>query len=878
MKLQKYLLTFAVAIVSLFSPMAISANETQFGADWEYYSAFHNNPRRIMDGERYTYFFVYQQNYDTTNNDLLFGLPCGTLFYYDKQNPDNGIQSLFTKYHFTDHQMTIADYNPRTGMMVVCYEDGGIDLAEEDGTVTYISTIKDRTDSNNSKPINISFDLNNDVWIGLHNGFIHINGSTKEVKEAPEYGVAVNCITRVGDHVVAWMNSDIYDASADANLKDVHVFTASGIASGTSPQAFMPLSDTAFAYIATQSQVYLCKYSDGNWTTSLAINDVNNNSAGAFRSFATNAYYGNVLENNVIVNRDGYLLFNNVFAYQIYSGLTDSGTLNYKKRKMLWSSQNVLGSYDFDNFWYYVMYGRFAQKKADDGYDTSTKWTAVTADLDPNGARAYRRITMRYSPEYGLLTVNRGRDFNYEITKVLPVLLSGYKNGKWTDYSSPYVIPSWTTDGTTYTGTYKKNAYPAYDPQDLMLDPLYPQYAFMGSYWDGMFAIDMANPSGQVLHWGAPESESANLPGFKTTFPTASWRPTNPVVMAGDDADGNIWVLYNTCWHTTAGINKAAFMYLTPEARKEGLEAQDIDKVGEWGELICDYWSASKDMGRAFKHDRNRTKLIAFGSNNSRSLCIYDHKGTLADTSDDEQKYFTNFLNPYGGLRNFSIVMDIAEDPISGDVYIAHDGGIDVIDLDSDLVNGAMPAKPLSVKGPDNSPQYIGIASIITGICFDEYNRLWVSTMTDGIYGINTERTEIFAHYTAENSGLPDNYVYQACWNPEMKRLFISTTKGLSSVNPDEPGTKDAEYTLMAYPMQVDETYAGTIAVYNVSGISTIKVKDTNNNVVAMLPEPENNTTYWNLLDDKGKNVPSGRYTIYDANGYYKSVEVTVVR
>jgi hypothetical protein len=150
--------------------------------------------------------------------------------------------------------------------------------------------------------------------------------------------------------------------------------------------------------------------------------------------------------------------------------------------------------------------------------------------------------------------------------------------------------------------------------------------------------------------------------------------------------------------------------------------------------------------------------------------------------------------------------------------------------------------------------------------------------MTDGIYGINTERTEIFAHYTAENSGLPDNYVYQACWNPEMKRLFISSTKGLSSVNPDEPGTKDAEYTLMAYPMQVDETYAGTIAVYNVSGISTIKVKDTNNNVVAMLPQPENNTTYWNLLDDKGKNVPSGRYTIYDANGYYKSVEVTVVR
>jgi hypothetical protein len=882
MKLHKYLLAFALVITGILSitPAAKADTNTTADSNWQYYSAFFNNPRRIMDGERYTYFFVYQENYSSNDDTLRFGLPCGTLFYYDKQNPDNGIQTLINKYNFSDLQMTLVDYNPRNKMLVVCYDDGGIDLVEETGTVTYFSDIKDSCESAQNKPTSISFDLYNDIWIGLHNGFIHINGTTKKVEETAKFGTAVNCITRVGDRVVASMATDIYDAPITTDICNVYNFTATGIASGRSPRSFMPLSDTAFAYIGTLSKanggVFLCKYSDDNWTSTASINDAG--SAGGFRAFDNGVYYGNPLENNVVYNRDGYLLFNNTYTYQIKLGLADEGGLNYKKRKTRWGNQNVLGSYDFESFWYYIAYGRFSMLKADDKYDSSTGWTAVTANLDPNGARAYRRIDIRYSPDYGMLTSNRGRDFNYTIEKANPVLLAGLKNGQWTDYASPFIVPTFTTDGTTYTGTYNKAAYPAYDPQDLTIDTSFPNYVFMGSFYDGIIAMSLDNPAGQVMHWGALEGRSANLPGFKETFPASSWRTVCPVRIAGVDNDGTVWALYNTQWHTTAAEIRTSLMYLTEDARRQAMENQDISLCGDWGELICNSENYAKDSALVLKHEKNKNKILIFTSDDERGILIYDHKGTLDDTSDDEQIYFTHFLNPYGGLRNFSEISNMAEDPITGDVYIAHNYGIDVIDPTAALVNAAMPAEPLSIIGPDNSRQNIGVAANITHVTLDEYNRIWVSTMTDGIYGINAEHTEVFAHYTTENSGIPDNYVYQSCWDPSSKRIYITTKKGLASVKPDEAGSDATDATLIAYPNMVDENYAGTITVYNVAGTSTIKVKDSKDNIVATLPAAVNNATYWNLLSDKGKNVPSGRYTIYDANGFYKGVEITVNR
>lgn len=308
------------------------------------------------------------------------------------------------------------------------------------------------------------------------------------------------------------------------------------------------------------------------------------------------------------------------------------------------------------------------------------------------------------------------------------------------------------------------------------------------------------------------------------------------------------------------------------------LESHDISLCGEWNAIPLNGKTTGMDVAAVLKHPKNQNKIIVFTTYSDRSLIIYDHNGTIADTSDDKEVIFDSVLNPFGGVSFLSTVLKIVEDPVSGDVYLVYDGGVAVIDVNASLINGKMPSRALSVLAPGGNTQYVGMSSVINDLSIDEYNRMWISTCTDGIIGINPERTEVIAHFRSDNSPLPDSHVYASCWDPSLQRLFISTEKGLASVKPDAPVGTVSPTALKAFPTMIDEEYAGTVTVYNVSGVSAVKVRNSHNDIVATLPAPQDNVTYWNLLDDSGRSVPSGRYTIYDANGFIESTEIVLVR
>lgn len=876
----KHILTFIfTAFMGIF---AFAADSAVNATDWEHYSSFHANPRRIMDGERYTYFFVYQNKYSYTSySEVTFGSPSGTILFYDKQNPNLGIRSIYEKVLIHDARVCIADYNPRTGKMVLVYDDNSIELLGDNGQSVIIEELSSRPGTERYQPRNISWDLYNDIWIGLNRGFIYINGETGQVIKAPDYTVPVNWICRVGERVVAFMANEIYDADFNDDLNDVHAFNKTGMSVGRIPHCVMPVGDKAFAFLSALGAYYdaainLAKFNGEKWSSSTVPGTSDNIS---FTGFASGSFYSNYLENNCIINRDGYLLFNKDYIYQVNIGLSDVGGLSFKKRKLLTSNQVAYGSYDFETFWYYNEPGRFSMKKANDEYVNDTKWSSVGTEISPNVARAHNNVNFIDTDNFGMLSLNCGRSlrFNYSGNLINPTQLSGYANGKWTDYSPAYVRPAFLDDGTAYTG-FNRAWYPVPDPYTPVQDPVFPDYVFFGSFYDGLAAINLAQPKKAALHWGEPNSRSKGIPNFKAFFPATTWTYVCPVKVAGFDADGTLWILYSQYWGKEEPKQMRYFYYLTADARREALESQDITKCGEWGVLPTSQISSTcMDEALVLKHPNNKNKLISFCANNAREVAIYDHKGTLNDSSDDTEIAFANVLNPNGGHRKFDRVNSFTEDPITGDIYISYFGGVDVINPNDALVGGAMPATPLYVKGPGGNRKYIAGASNVAKVAVDEYGRLWVATFTDGLILINAARTEVIATFRTSNSELPSDCINDVSWSSSQKRVFVSTNKGIVSfrVDGDAESTSDI---LKAYPASVDENYGGTIAVYNVSGISALKVRNSKNSIVAELPAPVDNITYWNLLDDSGKSVPSGRYTIYDTNGYSTPVEITVSR
>ncbi len=68
----------------------------------------------------------------------------------------------------------------------------------------------------------------------------------------------------------------------------------------------------------------------------------------------------------------------------------------------------------------------------------------------------------------------------------------------------------------------------------------------------------------------------------------------------------------------------------------------------------------------------------------------------------------------------------------------------------------------------------------VNTVIFDEYNRAWIGTQSDGIIGLSADRKNIIAHYTTKEFPLPHDRVMHLGWNPEDKTLWISTHDGIA--------------------------------------------------------------------------------------------------
>ena len=179
-----------------------------------------------------------------------------------------------------------------------------------------------------------------------------------------------------------------------------------------------------------------------------------------------------------------------------------------------------------------------------------------------------------------------------------------------------------------------------------------------------------------------------------------------------------------------------------------------------------------------------------------------------------------------------------------------------------------------------NIAQELPGVTVAETLCFDEYGRTWIGTQYDGVYGFSTDGRSLIAHYTADNSGLPDNCVTGLAWNPETKTLFIASGNGIAEVNPEAAVTVASPEgrALSAWPQSVNPGFTGTVAVYNVPDAVAVEVCDHNGDPVTILPQSDRSITFWNLLDKEGKPVPSGRYTFRDPSGICSDTYISIVR
>lgn len=427
----------------------------------------------------------------------------------------------------------------------------------------------------------------------------------------------------------------------------------------------------------------------------------------------------------------------------------------------------------------------------------------------------------------------------------------------------------------------------------MAVDPENSRYVFAGSRLSGLAVVDLENPESAVLNLSSPSGFSktrfGSFPGYYDLLPANSWGEYCPISVGGFDRDNTLWLLFA---HSggKGDYKYPVFYYWTAADRAtavkpEVMNAANVSATGaKFPQPIFVGEKANTAMSYSFmltpSHPSNRNKLVAYLHGSERTVMIYDHNGTPSDSSDDSFSQFHTIRLPNGAEILMQYGYCLAENPLNGRILIGCFHGAFEIDINSPVENGVIAGRELGIHNGDGSISPIAHESLVSAVGYDEFGRTWVGTQTNGVVGLSADYSRVVATYNTANSPLPDDYVTGIGWDPQGKRLHIGTLNGLCSVKPDheEIFASRQPDAMFAYPEAVTPDFSGNVAIYNVSRVSRLEVRDRNGEIIAFLPPATEGITHWDLTDTAGNPVASGSYRICDLSRVNPDLNIMVVR
>lgn len=902
----KQFITLISAIILAAVPISASHRQSAY-PNWKLHSSFDNRPRRVIDTPEKVYFFVHQRPFDTgstflrffENNSPAYGQPTGAIFIHDKSNPGEHLVDLHQIASLSGTDIRALEVEPKSGVIAIGYSDGGVDIVtpKTDGSynVDYFTEIKSRNFPGDALISNISFDADGEhVRVSCGNGFVEYSVSDRRATASSSWGKPVVDITRTGSRNAAIIDNTVKISAPDASMRKlsefVNVDAVNTLLTG-SPKRLLPFSDNYFAVVSDAGEIILAAYDGAKWTATSLVKD-------AAMLLGTTAYVCNRVEQTVTRTANGYYIGTPSKAYHLSAEGNSKPALtsvNLPSGSTLYSS-----SYNLSGFWFY----RNRRNLQSASY-VSGKWSDLSVPLNISAPLSCGEALFDYSSTQGLVSSNAQGCYDDMIISLLngnvakniirqPALVTTYKDGVWRNVAQVYNAPAEAATNSQlksdYTTMCNNNQFPVADPVSLYVDPLFPDYIHLGSLYSGAATSNIKDPSEMPL-LTMPSNYAISQHGFAFDKFTELNGGERFGIMAGFDADNTLWLYRVDPWGSRPSQtdqHPAYFYYLTEQDRREIFEQGNPNKL-KWRRFtgIVNSWGNASIRAWVAKHPKNKNLIFSTYEEYSigRHLGVYDHKGTLDNTSDDTYRRILAVSTPEGNEQYLDFINDVLEDPVTGELYVFSNQTIAVIDLDNPISDDGKYMIKGRLLGSDDAKGATGAFNgslAPSDACFDEYGRLWIALQRNGVIGYDCRTRSIFAHYTPENSPLPSYYAKAVGWNPDTQSLFISTNDGIAEVKPDAPDAVHGDLPTFqrpfANPTNVSADYTGTIAVRNVPDAVNLSICDMDDNIIATLPAAVSGVTYWNLLTDDGRRATPGLYKIVDKAGYsaFPEIKVTV--
>ena len=279
-----------------------------------------------------------------------------------------------------------------------------------------------------------------------------------------------------------------------------------------------------------------------------------------------------------------------------------------------------------------------------------------------------------------------------------------------------------------------------------------------------------------------------------------------------------------------------------------------------------------------------RSRFLVSKKNNVKIFSDCDYSGAITgriycwDNGNEDPMVDTyqlssigHFVDQNNSQVSWTYLCHFEEDR-DGMFWVGHDMGLFV--FDPDVVFDAAPAavRPYVTKFSEGQG-YLCEGYTVYDIGVDRDNNKWIAT-NNGVYFVSPDGSEVYNHFTIENSDVPSNLVYTVECDTVHDRVYIYTDNGIAEYIVNGDATSINFDNVYAFPNPIEPDFTGLIKIANLMDNSYVTVTDRDGNIVAQFG-PVVGSALWDGSGADGERVPTGIYNIYAAQGAQPAITGT---
>lgn len=795
-------------IIFLILCLSILSQIKADDANWKLHPTFDEEVSHVVDTPDYVYFTSYGLKSRSTE-------AFQSLFRYDKKGEE--LMPLSTSNILNSSSVRDIIYNPSKGYLAVLYKDYNIDLIYNNGKVVAIP-FYEQAELSYPKKVNwMAVDAEKDrLYLATDFGYVAINDKKNEIAESRIYGKPLMSFCRLGDKYLAISGNDLIEA--DVNSPRLSLDQYEKIGSFNDPVALQPINDNTALII------------EGSQNPKTVKKLIRNGSDYEFQDLFTGDIY------NIENTATGVVLTSGKIVYHIKS----DGTLtSIEVPENYWNS--AFTTSNLSDFWVGLKRkGLTSIKKSGEQWSVTRDW------MLPNSPATYVSTSFVNHPKYGFLMLGYGyRPATLSFDSFVPMQLSGYRNGRWTNYAPAYTNPAKTDIMTT--------------PSGIAIDPDNNKYAYLSSYHNGIMRINLEDPT-DFIHFIRKGDFVNSDPDYIEIQPQQNsskgyWNITAPYF----DSKGNLWMAYAN--HDQKNDPKPRFYCWLAEDRKASASASNA-KAPQMVEFDVNFPGSNNISSIPLLKTGNGLLVYAAGLF-YESLGLMDTNGTPIDTKDDKTYIFTEFIDSDGNTVDAGTTKYLWEDPDTGYVWVCHANGVFYF-VPSQVRQGNYQIYRIKVSRNDgtNLADYLLDGVTVNHLAVDSEGRKWFATAGGGVICTTPDGREILEEFTKQNSPLPNDVVYGIGYNSDTNSLFFSTDQGYAEYMLPVSSSSSVKADIRAYPNPVRPNYSGYVTITDIPQGSFVKITDSAGNLVKELGIMSGFEILWDISDANFNRVKSGVYHI----------------